>query len=299
MSLKFNLLTDHINDIGEGPIWSEYDHSIYWVDAGLKPLSIFKYDTHKESTIEIKLPFRPASLRLNQQDQLLIGYQRGFALLDIDTHKNYPIEINGVNFQEERFNDSGADSRGRLWIGTFDRNLKDKKGKIYKFDHSLDAQEMDGDFMMSNAIRWSPDYKTMYFCDSRPGVIYAYEYDIEIGKCSNRRVFLDFNNRTGRPDGATVDVDGNLWVAEIDAGLILQINPNGIIINEISVPVSRPTSLTFGGRDLKTLFITSMTFGLNSEQLSKQFYAGKLFSIDTNSSGIKENYLFFKTQSKL
>lgn len=294
MNSKFNLLTDQINEIGEGPIWSEYDQSLYWVDAGLKPLSIFKYSTRDESTIEIKLPFRAASLRLNQPDQLLIGYQRGFALFDIDTRKNYPLEISGVNFQEERFNDSGADSKGRLWIGTFDRNLKDKKGKIYKFDNSLTAQEMDSGFMMSNAIRWSPDYKTMYFCDSRPGVIYAYDYDIEIGKCKNRRVFVDFKKRTGRPDGATVDSEGNLWIAEIDAGLILQIDPNGIIKNEISVPVSRPTSLTFGGKDLNTLYITSMTFGLNFEQLSKQTYAGKLFSLKTNYVGIKENYLFFK-----
>jgi sugar lactone lactonase YvrE len=290
---SFELLTELTNDIGEGPIWSEADQSVYWVDAGLKPLSIFRYDTQKRLSSEIKLPHRAASLRMNRIDQLLIGYQRGFGLFHLQTQTLSTLNISGVNFDDERFNDSGADAKGRLWIGSFDKTLKEKKGQLYKFDGKLDGEIMDSGFMMSNAIRWSPDNKTMYFCDSRPGVIYAYDYNMDLGTLSNRRVFLDFKNRLGRPDGAAMDSEGHLWVAEIDAGQVLRISPNAIVVQEIKLPVSRPTSLAFGGKDLKTIYITSMTYGLKPDERESQHFAGKLFSMQTNVSGLAENYLCF------
>ena len=289
MKYTFSLCTDEINDIGEGPLWHSDMNSIYWIDVGLKPMKLYQYSLSNQRTEIFQLPYRASSIRLRQDGNLIIGFQKGIAVFNIQTHQISPIEFSGIDFNCERLNDSAADSFGRLWIGSFDRKLQNNIGKLYKIDASLKAQAMDHSIMMSNGIAWSPDGETLYFCDSRPGKIYVYDFDANLGVINNKRIFLDFDDRKGRPDGCVIDQDGFLWVAEIDAGLILKIHSDGHIEEEISLPVKKPTNLTFGGSNLDTLFITSMTFGLSDEELKNQSLSGKLFSCKVNSKGILEN----------
>ena len=65
----------------------------------------------------------------------------------------------------------------------------------------------------ANSTCFSPDGKTMYFCDTPLAVIWAFDYDCETGNVSNRRDFIDFRARglEGVPDGSTVDAEGGLW----------------------------------------------------------------------------------------
>lgn len=54
------------------------------------------------------------------------------------------------------------------------------------------------------------------------------------------------------------DADGFLWVALSGASRVVRINPtNGVIDVTVHLPVSSPTSLTFGGPLLDELFITT------------------------------------------
>jgi sugar lactone lactonase YvrE len=289
MSYEFKQCSEELNEIGEGPLWHSDMDSLYWIDVGLKPLKLYQYNVSTEKTQVFQLPSRASSIRLRKDGNLILGFQKGLAIFNVQTHEITHLEVQGINFSEERLNDSAADSKGRLWIGSFDRQLKNNLGRLYKIDTSLQAQSMDDSMMMSNGIAWSPDDKTLYFCDSRPGKIYAYDFDIENGTIANKRVFMDFAGRTGRPDGCAMDQDGFLWVAEIDASQLLKIRNDSFIEEEIHLPVKKPTSLTFGGKNLDTLFITSMTFGLTDEEKQSQPLSGKLFSCKVNSKGKLEN----------
>jgi sugar lactone lactonase YvrE len=54
------------------------------------------------------------------------------------------------------------------------------------------------------------------------------------------------------------DADGWLWVALSGASRVVRINPtNGVVDMTVHLPVSSPTSLTFGGPMLDELFITT------------------------------------------
>ena len=54
------------------------------------------------------------------------------------------------------------------------------------------------------------------------------------------------------------DADGWLWVALSGASRVVRINPsNGVIDMTVHLPVSSPTSITFGGPMLDELFITT------------------------------------------
>ena len=286
-------LADTVNDIGEGPLWSARDQALYWVDAGLKPKSLLRYQPASRKTDVWTLPQRAASLMQRAAGGLVIGFQRGLATMDPVPQGIVEVALKGVDFERERFNDSAVDRAGRLWIGSFDRTLKNPIGNLYCVDRALTAVKMDQGFMMSNGIAWSPDNRTLYFCDSRPGRIHAYDYDIASGTLANRRVFMEFAGRRGRPDGCTVDSEGFLWVAEIDAGQLLRLAPDGGIERILPLPVTRPTSVAFGGPGLRTLFITSMTFGLSESERAEQPFAGRLLAVEPGVAGLPEPALDF------
>jgi sugar lactone lactonase YvrE len=53
----------------------------------------------------------------------------------------------------------------------------------------------------------------------------------------------------------------------------------------VRLPVSRPTSCAFGGRDGRTLFVTSATRGLDAEHLRREPLAGRLLAVDVGVAG--------------
>lgn len=212
--------------------------------------------------------------------------RQGLAFLDCDSGMLEDVAAHAIDFSRAVLNDGKCDSRGRFWVGSMDREIAAPSGALYRVDPDLSVTMMDEGLTLSNGIAWSPDERTMLFCDSRPGRIWAYDYEIADGSISNRRVFVDFEGRKGRPDGCTIDADGGLWVAEIGAGQVVRFDPSGRQDVAIPVPTSRPTSVTFGGHDLRTLYVTSMRHGLSDEEVACQPDAGHVFAIDLDVSGL-------------
>lgn len=56
-----------------------------------------------------------------------------------------------------------------------------EKGSLYSLDTDGTIKKHVENITISNGIAWSPDNKTMYYIDSVPGVVYAFDYDIENG----------------------------------------------------------------------------------------------------------------------
>jgi sugar lactone lactonase YvrE len=128
----------------------------------------------------------------------------------------------------------------------------------------------------------------MYHADSRPGRIDAYEFDVATGTLGACRRFLDYAGKGRRPDGCTTDADDFLWVAEIDGGRVARYAPDGTLEREIMLPVSKPSSVAFGGPDLSILFITTISYGLTEAERVAQPWAGKLLAVHTPFRGLPE-----------
>src|SRR5690606_13514351 len=99
--------------------------------------------------------------------------------------------------------------------------------------------------------------KTFYFCDSYDDKMYAYDYDIETGNISNRRLFASNHEYPGTFDGSTVDAEGYIWNAHVFGGRIIRYAPDGSIDRVVKFPVRNLTSVMFGGKDLDVLYVTS------------------------------------------
>jgi len=277
--------TEVVCDLGEGPLWSEAAGLIHWHDVTQRKL----YRKSEGGEVEqCDLPMMPGAFALRQRGGLIGAFRNQLAFFDMDSGDLTPIRGHDIDFATERFNDGAVDARGRFWAGTFDPSLKTATGSLYRIDPDLSVHRMDSGIAMSNGIAWSPEGKVMYYSDSRPGLVYRYNFDVETGSIGPREIFIDYVTREGRPDGCTVDSSGNLWVAEVTAGQVSCYSENGVRIRTIRLPVSKPTSVQFGGANYKSLFITSMRYGLSREQIVKEPLAGRLLKIDLDVAGLPE-----------
>ncbi len=128
----------------------------------------------------------------------------------------------------------------------------------------------------------------MYFADSYAGAIYAFDFDADEGAVSNRRLFAQYPKQYGAPDGATVDAEGNLWSAGFGGWHVLKFAPDGALLAAVKLPVSQPTSCTFGGPGLATLFVTTARLWLDEDGLRQQPLAGDLLAFEPGTSGVPD-----------
>lgn len=294
-----DVLTDAVDEMGEGPLWNEDDSTVYWVDGGPTSKVLRRYHLNDRRTESWPLDTRAVGLNVLSGGGFLVTFQKFLATMAANPNQRTDIAITGMDFEHERLNDSAVDSAGRLWIGTMDRKVSQPVGCLYRIDQDFNVKKVDEGFTVSNGIAWSPDDSTLYFCDSRPGKLFAYDFDLGRGEISRRRVLLDFAGREGRPDGCAIDSEGFLWIAEIGAGQVIRVAPDGRVAREVKLPIRRPTSVAFGGPDMRTLFITSMSYGLSKEALAAEPYAGRLFAIDAGVAGRRRDRFRMSTRGKV
>jgi D-xylonolactonase len=60
------------------------------------------------------------------------------------------------------------------------------------------------------------------------------------------------------PGGLTTDHLGNLYIAHFEGGRVLVVNPEGNLIDLVSIPARYVTNLTFGASE-DVLFVTAAT----------------------------------------
>lgn len=128
----------------------------------------------------------------------------------------------------------------------------------------------------------------MYFADTPHKRIFVFDYDLETGDVSNRRLFVEVGAEGGFPDGSTVDAEGFLWNAEWGGARVVRYTPDGRVDQVLPIPCSQVTCCAFGGEDLSTLFVTSARTGLSATALAAQPQAGALFMARTNVRGLAD-----------
>ncbi|MBM4085222.1 MAG: hypothetical protein FJ272_10570, partial [Planctomycetes bacterium] len=105
-----------------------------------------------------------------------------------------------------------------------------------------------------NGVLLSPDEKTLYvLLSGRPGLMaYPVETTGKLGPGKS----LGNVERPG--DGLTVDTKGNLYLTQPSLNTVQVIAPDGQTLGLIPVPEA-PSNCAFGGKDMKTLYITART----------------------------------------
>ena len=175
------------NRLGEAPMWNGLEQALYWIDA-LAP-AIHRLGASGElSTWPMPCPI--GSFAFRRSDGLIGALEGGFCAIDLMSAGVDKILDPEPDRPENVLNDGKCDRHGRYWCGSRDGALAKPTGRLFRLDPDLRCRTMDEGFIVSNGIAWSPDDRTMYFADSRPQTVWAYDFDAENGEIRNRRVFF-------------------------------------------------------------------------------------------------------------
>ena len=273
------------NQLGEGPIWDDEHAQLIWVDINRGAIHRFRPQSEEHTSESLGVPI--GCLGLRKHGGLVLATKDGFAFWEEGESQLNPFLNPESDRPHARFNDGSVDPAGRFWAGTMTTDTSDNV--LYCLDPDLSHHVMESNIMISNGIGWSPDQRTMYFTDSPRRLIYAYNYDVPTGAIENRRTFVHSLGEPGVPDGLCVDQDGCVWSAQWDGWKIIRYDPDGKPMQNIELPVQRPTSCTFGGTDLDILYITSASIDLSEGARKEQPMAGDLFMFQTETRGLHEN----------
>lgn len=273
--------------LGEGPVWCPREQALYWVDS-MEP-AMKRFDPAKGGTKSWTVPDLIGSFALRERGGAVLALRRGFYTLDFATGETRPIAEPEVG-SENRFNDGKCDRRGRFWAGSMHFAGLPRKplGSLYRLDPGLSVRKMETGIRTSNGIGWSPDDRTMYYTDTRAQCVWAYDFDLPSGEIRNRRTLADVPEATGYPDGLTVDAEGFIWSVNWGGSRVVRYAPDGRIERTVMLPVTKPTSCSFGGADLRTLYVTSARDGLDAAQLAKEPLAGAILAFEPGVTGLPE-----------
>lgn len=272
--------------VGESPVWHSQEQALYWVDIQQKKIHRFHPAAGVNETFD--LPEIVTCIQLRKAGGLVLTLRKRFAIFEPSTGKLERLGEIEPGLPNNRFNDGKCDPQGRFWAGTMDAvHWSSPVGNLYRMNADRTIVHMQSEVICSNGSGWSPDGRKMYYTESFRYSIFVYDFDPDNGDISNRRPFATLDsNGGGFPDGMTVDAEGFVWSNVVGLGQIHRYDPAGKRERIIQLPVPRATDCTFGGPDLRTLYIATARENMTAGQLEHAPLSGSLFAIECNVCGL-------------
>ncbi|WP_363281219.1 SMP-30/gluconolactonase/LRE family protein [Devosia sp.] len=272
------LVLDCRSNLAESVIWDDREDKLVWVDihAGVvwswRPLQ-------SAEPKSVKVGSRIGAVALSEGPEVIVAREAGFAAIDLSTGVSRSLGEVPNPVTNVRLNDGRVDPVGRFVCGGMDESEPQRSvAALYSLSAHNGCATMLESIRCTNSICWSPSGTTFYFTDMPTRRIDAFDYDIRSGTLSNRRLFCDLSDEPGLPDGSIVDAEGCLWNAQWGGAKLVRYTPDGRVDREVRLPVTNPTCLAFGGKDLDVLFVTTAWFGLTSVQRGAQPTAGSIYA---------------------
>ncbi|RQO34298.1 gluconolactonase [Herminiimonas sp. KBW02] len=277
--------------LGECPLWHAAEAALYWIDIDGR--AVHRHIPATGAHQHWDMPSEPGCIAIRAAGGLLVALRSGLIVLNTRNGEMTPVADAPYDQRTTRFNDGRCDAAGRLWVGSIYEPRDHAHAALYCIER--DAISDSGKrATVSNGVAFSPDNKTLYHADTTTHRIFACDYDVRSAALGASRVLHQFstdkqNNYGGRPDGAAVDSEGNYWCAMYEGGRLLRLSPQGDILSEIALPVRCPTMMAFGGDDLRTLYITSVSKNRPAAELEQHPLSGNLLSVRVDVAGLPEH----------
>ena len=272
-------------DIGESPLWDDRTGLLYWVD--INPGIIHRIDPLTGARQRWEMGEPVGALGLCQSGQLVVALRDTVILFDPRDGSRQALASVTHAKPEMRLNDGKVGPDGAFWVGSMDASGDaNPAGTLYRFAPDGSVAVITEGFRISNGLAWDAAGTRLYHSDSRGIWVDILDFDPATGAATNRRRWLDLDEATGRPDGGACDVDGNYWSGGASAGRLNRFSPDGVLLDWIDLPNLRPTMPCFGGPDLDTLFVTSLSVGVAAEDLARWPLCGAMVSFETATKGV-------------
>jgi len=242
--------------VGEGPVWDEAEQALYYIDILEKRVMRWRPASGEQRGWDV--PAMIGSMALRRDSRAIVALPDGIHTLDFETGEVTPYALFDPADPNVQLADGKVDRAGRFVFGTSHRKAQEPIGGLYSLGTDGRITQLDSEVILGNGPCFSPDDCTLYHADSMRHLIYAYDYDLATGSASNRREFFDSSAFGPIPDGATIDANGDMWVAICEGGVVLQLSPEGAVKRTIEMPTRLPASCMFFGPELDQLFVPSI-----------------------------------------
>ncbi len=237
----------------EGPA-ADARGNVYFSDG--KNDTIHFYQLGKPVAVFVDDSVDANGMMFNARGELVVceGAAYHVVAFDVKTKQKRVLaeQIDGTHFNEP--NDLTIDSQDGFYFT--DPNYRHRgqetvmKEDVYYCAADGKVTRVSTVCRKPNGIILTPDNKTLYLADNGGAAIYKYDVTAP-GKLANETKWIDLG---AGPDGMTLDEQGNLYVACGPVGIKVY-SPKGKPIGLIKVPYA--SNCCFGGKDFKTLYITS------------------------------------------
>jgi sugar lactone lactonase YvrE len=293
--------------LGESPFWHPIERALYWIDITARQLRRMDPGGIAESW---EMPSEPGCIAPVETGGLMIALRDGIyfaagwgGTLETVVRFNYDTSTT-------RFNDGKADPEGRFWAGTIYEPKDARKAELYSVDLRPEngnegrpvVQLKAQNATTANGLAWSADARTVYWADTPSHAVYAWDWDPATNAMRHHRVFHQFAPKPsgwkpgqpgygGRPDGAAVDSQGNYWCSLFEGQRLARLSPQGDVVAEIELPARCPTMPCFGGKDLRTLYVTTAREKRPADELETFPLSGHVFAMDVDVPGLPVNFV--------
>ena len=270
---------------GESPTWDDATQTLYWCDINRFLIHRLDPATGAVLTWHFSEPVTALSLT-TAPGTLLVALSSRIILWTPETDHRSDSLSTLPGAPAQRLNDGRTGPDGAFWFSSMANNvgpngedlkLRKAEGALYRLAQNQNVTIHETNLDVPNTLCWSPDAQNFYFADSGKNTIWRYRH--APAAIEDKTPFLEGFPR-GVPDGSAIDSEGHLWNCRYNGRCLIRIAPDGTIAQTIEVPAQNVTCCTFGGPDLRTLFITTAAMSNPDDRL-----AGSLFSIRTDTPG--------------
>ena len=272
----FTCVLDIGASLGECPLWSVDEQALYWIDINAPSLN--RFDPASGRNDAMPMPEAIGCYAFRPRGGFVVALRSGVWLCGPDGRLERRVVAAPYDTKRFRFNDGRCDPRGRFVLGTMNDRQDAPTAALYRVDPDFTITELFAGMTISNGLAWSPDGCTMFHSDTPARTVRAFDYDLATGTPSRGRVFARWTGAHQQPDGGTTDADGHYWSAHYGAGRLVELAPDGTPVAEHPLPAMCPTMCAFGGRDLRTLYVTTARQQRDAAELAAYPQSGGIFA---------------------
>ena len=272
--------------LGESGFYLYKTNEIVFLDL-LNPSIFFYSITNKTlSNEKLNLPKPLGNIYPMHNGKFIISNLDGLHVYDRNKKTiKYYQDIRGTDELHKISYNDGTITKNKLWIGL--SHIKETKNLGYfGYLQNNKFNKLDQGFKVSNGPAVDEKQNKLYFSNSLNSSIYQYNL-----KTLKKKLIYKLKKNQGFPDGIALDNKNGLWVAHWAGGQISRINLKTKEIDvAIKIPALNVTSVTFVGKKLNHIFVTSAKIETSKTQMQTYKYSGSSFIIKTNFTGQKITY---------
>jgi sugar lactone lactonase YvrE len=268
-------------ELGEGPLWHPLRKQLFWFDI-LQCRLLTQDETGPRA---YSFPHIVSAAGWIDRDTLLIAGENGLSRFDLISETLTPLLAVEADNPVTRSNDGRADPNGGFWFGTMGKAAEKGAGAIYRY-YRGEVRQLFANISIPNSICFPPSGAFAHFSDTVTSCVMKVTLDDDGWPNAEPQVFLDLTAEGLNPDGAVIDDERMLWLAQWGASRVACYSTEGRFLRSIHIDAPNSSCPAFGG---STLYCTTALQGMTSAEREAHPNAGKVFAIENVALGQSEH----------